>query len=157
MEKLDRLASIGFYTLSDERARTSSMVSPLYRCELLLTDRCNFHCLYCRGLKNGRDLNFKDAKRILKYWISEGLKNIRFSGGEPTLYPHLFELVDICKKAKVKHIAISTNGSSSRNYYLELVKRGVKEVGKGIRKGHKGLVIFAADVSPPDVLSHLPI
>ena len=40
---------------------------------------------------------------------------------------------------------------------LKLVKRGVKEVGKSIRKGHKGLVIFAADISPPDVLSHLPI
>lgn len=104
------------------------MVSPLYRCELLLTDRCNFHCLYCRGLKNGGDLNFKDAKRILKYWISEGLRNIRFSGGEPTLYPYLFELVDMCKKAKVNHIAVSTNGSSSRNYYLELVKRGVNDI-----------------------------
>ncbi len=40
---------------------------------------------------------------------------------------------------------------------LKLVKRGVKEVGKSIRKGHKGLVILAADISPPDVLSHLPV
>ena len=40
---------------------------------------------------------------------------------------------------------------------LKLVKRGVKEVGKSIRKGHKGLVIMAADISPPDVLSHLPV
>ncbi len=40
---------------------------------------------------------------------------------------------------------------------LKGVKRGVKEVGKSIRKGHKGLVIFAADISPVDVISHLPI
>ena len=40
---------------------------------------------------------------------------------------------------------------------LKSVKRGVKEVGKSIRKDMRGLVIFAADVSPVDVLSHLPI
>ncbi len=37
------------------------------------------------------------------------------------------------------------------------VKRGVKEVGKAIRKNLKGLVVFAADVSPVDVLSHIPV
>lgn len=37
------------------------------------------------------------------------------------------------------------------------IKRGVKEVGKAIRKGLDGLVVFAADVSPVDVLSHIPV
>lgn len=37
------------------------------------------------------------------------------------------------------------------------IKRGVKEVGKAIRKNMTGLVVFAADVSPVDVLSHIPI
>ena len=37
------------------------------------------------------------------------------------------------------------------------VKRGVKEVGKSIRKGFNGICIFAADVSPVDVISHLPV
>ena len=39
----------------------------------------------------------------------------------------------------------------------KLVKRGVKETVKAVRKGEKGLVIIAADISPIDVLSHLPI
>ncbi|KAK7678184.1 hypothetical protein QCA50_018863 [Cerrena zonata] len=37
------------------------------------------------------------------------------------------------------------------------VKRGVKEVVKALRKGEKGLVIIAGDISPPDVVSHLPV
>ncbi|KZS97590.1 L30e-like protein [Sistotremastrum niveocremeum HHB9708] len=37
------------------------------------------------------------------------------------------------------------------------VKRGVKEVVKGIRKGQKGLLILAADISPIDIISHLPV
>lgn len=37
------------------------------------------------------------------------------------------------------------------------VKRGVKEVVKALRKGEKGLVIIAGDISPADVISHLPV
>ena len=37
------------------------------------------------------------------------------------------------------------------------VKRGVKEVVKALRKGDKGLVIIAGDISPPDVISHIPV
>ncbi|WFD17120.1 snoRNA-binding protein [Malassezia arunalokei] len=37
------------------------------------------------------------------------------------------------------------------------VKRGVKEVVKGLRKGEKGLVILAGDISPIDILSHIPV
>ncbi|KZW04018.1 L30e-like protein [Exidia glandulosa HHB12029] len=37
------------------------------------------------------------------------------------------------------------------------VKRGVKEVVKGIRKGDKGLLVLAADISPIDIIAHLPI
>lgn len=37
------------------------------------------------------------------------------------------------------------------------VKRGVKEVQKALRKGHKGLVFIAGDISPIDVVSHLPV
>ncbi|KAI3634522.1 hypothetical protein MIR68_007433 [Amoeboaphelidium protococcarum] len=37
------------------------------------------------------------------------------------------------------------------------VKRGVKEVVKAIRKGEKGVVCIAGDVSPVDVISHLPL
>lgn len=122
-----KLENIGFYTLSDKRAKTSSVTSPLYRCELLLTDKCNFKCPYCRKLKDGKDLLFIEAKRILSYWISEGLKNIRFSGGEPTLYKNLIELVHIAKAGKVEHIAISTNGSGSPDLYNSLINAGVND------------------------------
>lgn len=37
------------------------------------------------------------------------------------------------------------------------LKRGVKEVVKSIRKGAKGLCIIAGDISPLDVVSHLPV
>jgi len=37
------------------------------------------------------------------------------------------------------------------------IRRGVKEVVKGLRKGESGLAILAGDIYPIDVISHLPI
>ena len=37
------------------------------------------------------------------------------------------------------------------------MRRGVKEVVKGLRKGEKGLGVIAGDIYPIDVVSHLPI
>lgn len=37
------------------------------------------------------------------------------------------------------------------------VRRGVKEVVKALRKGEKGFCVIAGDISPIDVISHLPI
>ena len=40
---------------------------------------------------------------------------------------------------------------------VKLLKRGVKEVNKGFRKGAKGICLIAGDVSPVDVISHIPV
>ena len=56
---------------------------------------------------------------------------------------------DKMNKKLVKLIKKSMKGKN--------VHRGVKETVKAVRKGTKGLVIIAADISPIDVLSHLPI
>tara|TARA_B110001452_G_scaffold167438_1_gene139882 strand:- start:821 stop:1291 length:471 start_codon:yes stop_codon:yes gene_type:complete len=40
---------------------------------------------------------------------------------------------------------------------VKMIRRGVKEVVKAIKKGEKGLVIIAGDISPIDVIAHVPI
>jgi H/ACA ribonucleoprotein complex subunit 2 len=37
------------------------------------------------------------------------------------------------------------------------VRRGVKEVVKALRKGEKGLCVIAGDISPIDVITHVPV
>ncbi|XP_060204882.1 H/ACA ribonucleoprotein complex subunit 2-like protein isoform X2 [Lycium barbarum] len=37
------------------------------------------------------------------------------------------------------------------------LKRGVKEVVKSIRRGHKGLCVIAGNISPIDVITHVPL
>lgn len=126
-----KLEDIGFYTLSDNRALNSSETSPLYRCELVLTDNCNFKCPYCRGIINENakgTIPLETAKATVSYWISQGLKNVRFTGGEPTLYRGLIELVTMCKNGGVEKIAISTNGSNNQKKYQELIDAGINDM-----------------------------
>lgn len=123
--------NIGFYTLSRNRCKTTSWNSDMQRCELILTDRCNFNCQYCRGIKKEYrgDISWEQAKEIVDIWASGNLHNIRFSGGEPTLWPHLLQLVQYTKSTnpQIEHIAISTNGSATLDYYIQLHKLGVND------------------------------
>lgn len=125
-----QLENIGFYTLSDQRAKTVSWSSDLQRCELILTDRCNFKCAYCRGVKPeySGDMSFMDAFKVVDLWASHNLHNIRFSGGEPTLWKDFDSLVALTRSYSCfDHIAISTNGSASVEYYKKLHKLGVND------------------------------
>jgi H/ACA ribonucleoprotein complex subunit 2 len=70
---------------------------------------------------------------------------------------------------KIKYVSIIAKPLASRKSTKKLhklvkkasqskcVKRGVKEVVKAIRKGEKGLCIIAGDISPVDVITHLPV
>lgn len=128
MMKLN-LETIGFYTLYDDRCRNSSSTSRLMRCELILTDKCNFKCPYCRGLRKdiAGTMPIEDAKHIVDLWAKDNLKNIRLSGGEPTIYKDIVELVSYIKSKGIGRIAISTNGYSDINLYMELAAAGVND------------------------------
>lgn len=121
-----KLEDIGFYTLSDGRADNACQTSNLYRCELILTSRCNFRCPYCRGA-GGKDLSFIDAELVVRQWAADGLKNIRFSGGEPTLYDKLSDLCKLSRFLGIERVAVSTNGSATKDVYNKLLDNGVND------------------------------
>lgn len=132
-----KLEDIGFYTLTNKRALTSSVSTNLMRCELILTDRCNFKCNYCMPLRPEirGTLTLAESTAVVDKWIDGGLENIRFSGGEPTLYRGLRELVGRCKSAGMRNIAISTNGSHDLEYYQSLHKAGVNDFSISLDSG----------------------
>lgn len=126
---MNKLEDIGFYTLSDDRAKNSSTSSDLWRCELILTHRCNFKCAYCRGLKEEyqRDITLSEAKQVIDFWVNDRVHNIRLSGGEPTIWPNLLNLVNYAKDKGIERIALSSNGSADLEYYKELINAGVND------------------------------
>ncbi|KAI5479421.1 hypothetical protein MNV49_003565 [Pseudohyphozyma bogoriensis] len=69
-------------------------------------------------------------------------------------------------KASLSPVAVPLAGKKTGKHVLKLVKkasksrhlkRGVKEVVKSVRKGEKGIIVLAADISPIDILTHLPL
>lgn len=125
-----RLEDIGFYTLSDKRAKESSPTSRMMRCEVLITDKCNFSCPYCRGFSDNMpkgNLLGIDVLEPIIAWIQDDLQSIRFSGGEPTVHPRLGMLVEFCKQCEIENIAISTNGSMPFKVYERLISCGVND------------------------------
>ena len=123
------LNKIGFYTLTDERAKTASNTSPMMRCEMILTNKCNFRCPYCRGLSGDANtvLSRNEIMQGLGWWIEDGLKNVRFSGGEPLLHKDLVDAVRLCADNGVKRIAVSSNGSLPTKKYDILLDAGVND------------------------------
>jgi len=130
-----KLEEIGFYSLSDNRVKNTNINSRMMRCELILLERCNFSCPYCRGLKDEiygdrklKQLSLEEIKQNIDYWCEgEPLENIRFSGGEPTLHKDIVEIVRYSKEKGISRIAISSNGSNKWELYQELIGAGAND------------------------------
>jgi len=132
---IDKLENIGFYTLYNDRAKNVSESSQMKRCEMIITEYCNFNCPYCRGLseevygdRKFKQLSLDEIKKNIDYWCENTpLENIRFSGGEPTMHKDLKEIVEYAKESGIERIAVSTNGSKDYELYDELIEAGVND------------------------------
>ena len=78
-----------------------------------LTDACNMRCPTCFANSDvGVMLPLSTVEKMLDALVaSEGVADIvQFSGGEPTLHPQLFEILDLARTKNVRHLMINTNG-----------------------------------------------
>lgn len=101
-----------------------------------LTDKCNLRCVYCmpedkvyeNNLINDT-LSFNDYKFIINGLSQVGIKKIKFTGGEPLLYPHLIELIRYAHyECNIDDISITTNGIGLNEIAYELKRSGLKSV-----------------------------
>lgn len=80
-----------------------------------ITDRCNLKCPTCyaaSGPDCGSHRSVADVEKMFDIMVeSEGEPDvIQISGGEPTIHPQFFEILDIAKTKPFKHILLNTNG-----------------------------------------------
>jgi 7,8-dihydro-6-hydroxymethylpterin dimethyltransferase len=80
-----------------------------------ITDRCNLTCPTCYAMSSphyGRHRTVEEVARMLDIIVaSEGQPDvIQISGGEPTIHPDFFTILDIAKKKPVRHLMVNTNG-----------------------------------------------
>lgn len=80
-----------------------------------VTDRCNLSCPTCYAESSpsrGRHRTLEEIEHMLDLVvINEGEPDVvQFSGGEPTLHPDFFKILDAAKKRPIKHVMVNTNG-----------------------------------------------
>src|SRR5262245_14802240 len=83
---------------------------------LSVTDRCNFRCVYCmdpgfRYMPKQQLLSLDEYITLVRICLSLGVQKVRLTGGEPTLYPELHELISRLGAMNVHDLALTTNGS----------------------------------------------
>ncbi|MEF9992439.1 MAG: GTP 3',8-cyclase MoaA [Romboutsia sp.] len=99
-----------------------------------LTHRCNLRCMYCipediKFDKNNEYMSLNDYKFIIKSMSELGITKVRFTGGEPLLYPYLEEIIRFTKEeCNIEDIAITTNGILLHEMIHSLKDCGLKKV-----------------------------
>lgn len=80
-----------------------------------ITDRCNLTCPTCYAESSphyGRHRTVEEVEKMLDIIVAnEGSPDVvQISGGEPTIHPDFFQILDIAKTKPIKHLMVNTNG-----------------------------------------------
>ena len=98
---------------------------------IVATNNCNKSCIYCINSNTDRaiDLDVEKALKNIKKLVSlYKVKESVILGGEPTLHPKLFTLIDGLKNTGLRRFGITTNGLvlyDKPDYCKKLAKSGV--------------------------------
>ncbi|MCA9533997.1 MAG: radical SAM protein, partial [Myxococcales bacterium] len=82
---------------------------------LEVTDRCNLQCPTCyagSGPQHGDHRSLAQLERMLDRIVAnEGHPDVlQVSGGEPTIHPEFFAILDACRRRPIRHLMVNTNG-----------------------------------------------
>src|SRR5262245_57267054 len=101
-----------------------------------ITDRCNFRCVYCmpeeglQWLKRDTLLTFEEISRLSQIAVQLGIKELRLTGGEPTLRPGLPGLIRMLKESMpdLESLSLTTNGFLLKGLARDLAEAGLTRI-----------------------------
>jgi len=80
-----------------------------------VTDRCNLTCPVCYSDSSPHRPSHRSMEQI-EFMMDCVVRNeaepdvVQISGGEPTIHPQFFEILDAAKARPIKHLMVNTNG-----------------------------------------------
>ena len=118
-----------------------SLVDPFQRAitylRVSVTDRCDFRCVYCMSenmtfLPKKELLTLEELDRLCSAFISQGVKKLRITGGEPLVRRGIMDYFASMRRhidsGALKELTLTTNGSQLRRFAAQLADCGVKRV-----------------------------
>jgi hypothetical protein len=148
MQRLDKKFSPEHAKISNPRTKTEygcpndCGICPDHQSSSVLTiidvtNRCNMRCNFCFANAGAAGYVYELTKEQVFSMIDNLRSNLpypppalQFSGGEPTLYKELTEVIRYARRKGFNHIEINTNGlvvagSGGDEYWKELIDAGV--------------------------------
>lgn len=80
-----------------------------------VTDQCNLQCPICYAESSPHRKSWRSLEQI-EAMLDAVVRNegtpdiVQISGGEPTIHPQFFEILDLAKTKPIRHLMINTNG-----------------------------------------------
>jgi radical SAM protein with 4Fe4S-binding SPASM domain len=129
-EPPDGIARVVDITTRGYPLRRDSLASPGVA-YIEITRRCDMECKHCyanaRPDPDAHELPFKELERLLHDLASSGAYSIRLTGGEPTLRPDFFDLLDVIAEEGMKP-SLNTHGRYSEKTLRQILDRGVEDI-----------------------------
>ena len=100
-----------------------------------VTDRCNIRCFYCmpeEGVKfepHANILSYEEIERFARIAVSQGIRKLRITGGEPLVRKNLSTLIrKLTQIEGVKDLALTTNAVLLAQQAAELYDAGLRRI-----------------------------
>ncbi|MDD4984050.1 MAG: radical SAM protein [Candidatus ainarchaeum sp.] len=93
--------------------------------DMQITTHCNMNCKFCYAninKKEGNNLDFKYIKTVFNDAKKKGLCFVSITGGEPTLHPDFYKIVNYAKSLGFA-IHLNTNGTIINKKIISVLKK----------------------------------
>lgn len=126
-----KMVSNGLLKISDSshqyRSPPSSvkLVHRLENVSFETTTKCNLRCKHCYAdarKKRDNELALFEIKELIDQLAAMGVLSIIFSGGEPLMHPHIFEIMEYARK-KPLSVLLFTNGTLISKKVVKKLKK----------------------------------
>ena len=105
---------------------------------LNLCSTCNLRCAWCYNqAKQSSTLSYNSFSDFYQNIVKNYIKNVTLIGGEPTLHPKFFDILDMLKN---KNLYLVTNGLifSDKEFLKDILQLGVKGISVSLKGYDEG-------------------
>lgn len=99
-----------------------------------VTDRCDFRCVYCMAedmtfVPRARLLTLEEINQIAEAFVSQGVRKLRITGGEPLVRKNIVKLLgDLGRLQGLEELVMTTNGSQLPKLAQQIRDAGVSRL-----------------------------
>ena len=104
---------------------------PPFHARIFLESHCNFNCVYCNPEAVRQDdkvITNREIEDFIAGAVSNGVRQIHYSGGEPTLRKGLAEIISFASSLGIRDQAMTTNGVLLPRFMDKFIEAGLSRV-----------------------------